>query len=492
VADRPWEVSARPGVLRAREVLDRPARPHLASTGRRLLPTGEGPPRGRGWRSRRSPTARRRAPGPTARTATLAFAGPRAPASTSIIAAAVTTSADPLAVAAPGTRGARPARASKAGGERRAWWSDYWDARSCAWSVPIGKRTGSAPPITSPLHACVRQPRPCPAKWDGGPGLMRGDDRNWGLSEWVQEIRSPTCRLHAAEAAGDGPGTDPAYSAMVRTSRADQEDVGAPRDLDPRATLLGPREDVILVQGAGPRATTTAAAIRRGSPSAASTSTTRTSANLVHRPRGVPPLTCEEAPRRRRGVRPARAISGDPRRRGVRRSLLRKECRRPPPPRSATTPWETCGGARSPEDPPPGIRAIFPEFIRLSKARPDAGLAPGARRCCLAPGLPPSASGRRTGKVEFRRQDRLRSRLAREGGPPPRPNSRIRRLYGLPPSGSAGTATPDFERARGPSERRICGWPTGGRWTPSGPPGSACERPAGLAAEHADLYNRFR
>ena len=44
---------------------------------------------------------------------------------------------------------------------------------------------------------CVNR-GPYPAKWDGGAGLMRDDERNWGLAEWVQEIRFTYMPLYAA------------------------------------------------------------------------------------------------------------------------------------------------------------------------------------------------------------------------------------------------------------------------------------------------------
>jgi len=74
--------------------------------------------------------------------------------------------------------------------EHHAWWEDWW-AKSCLRMTSADK---SADWLCAAYHvhlytlACVNR-GPYPAKWDGGAGLMRGDERRWGGAEHVQETR---------------------------------------------------------------------------------------------------------------------------------------------------------------------------------------------------------------------------------------------------------------------------------------------------------------
>jgi len=149
-------------------------------------------------------------------------------------------------------------------------------------------------------------------------------------------------------------------------------------------------------------------------------------------------------------------------------------------------------GARS-EDTLAGIGPFLPEFIRLSKALDrDAGLRTRCEEVLASlpdPANRPLDGGRegRSGGGTFTLPPRHG-----EGGPPPRTNCEIR-----PSTGSSLRAQrdghPRLRAARRTFERRIL--PAGPRvveWTPSGPPGSGFARGCRLAAEHADLYNRFR
>jgi hypothetical protein len=74
--------------------------------------------------------------------------------------------------------------------EHRTWWEDWW-AKSFLRMTSTDK---SADWLCAAYHvhlytlACVNRGS-YPAKWDGGAGLMRGDERRWGGAEHVQETR---------------------------------------------------------------------------------------------------------------------------------------------------------------------------------------------------------------------------------------------------------------------------------------------------------------
>ena len=74
--------------------------------------------------------------------------------------------------------------------EHLAWWKDWWsksflrmtsDDKSADWLC-------AAYHVQLYTLACVNR-GPYPAKWDGGAGLMRGDERRWGGAEHVQATR---------------------------------------------------------------------------------------------------------------------------------------------------------------------------------------------------------------------------------------------------------------------------------------------------------------
>lgn len=81
-----------------------------------------------------------------------------------------------------------PLKALKA--EHRAWWKDWWSKSFLRMTSP----DKSAEWLCAAYHVhlytlgCVNR-GPYPAKWDGGAGLMRGDERRWGGAEHVQETR---------------------------------------------------------------------------------------------------------------------------------------------------------------------------------------------------------------------------------------------------------------------------------------------------------------
>jgi len=82
---------------------------------------------------------------------------------------------------------------------RDAWWNGWWDKSSLQLTSenPMAKRLCGAYHVHLYTLGCTNR-GPLPCKWDGGPGLMRRDERTWGLSEWVQEIRFTYMPLYAA------------------------------------------------------------------------------------------------------------------------------------------------------------------------------------------------------------------------------------------------------------------------------------------------------
>ena len=82
---------------------------------------------------------------------------------------------------------------------RNAWWRRWWDKSSLLLTGPdpMADRLCGAYHVHLYTLGCTNR-GPVPCKWDGGPGLMRGDERTWGLAEWVQEIRFTYMPLYAA------------------------------------------------------------------------------------------------------------------------------------------------------------------------------------------------------------------------------------------------------------------------------------------------------
>lgn len=201
------QVGCAPEGLIAREIHQRPARPHLANTGMEdYFGPSEDPMLGRGLGVVVAASGAQgcSAPGLTAKTA-LPGGSRRI-----LIAAAVTRSGDPVAaaraeLASAGTRGAH-----------RSWWRDYWSRSYIRLSSPDGEAERLVRAYHIHLYTLASVNRgTVPAKWDGGPGLLVNDQRTWGLSEWVQEIRFTYWPLYAANQPEMAAGLFRHYSAML-------------------------------------------------------------------------------------------------------------------------------------------------------------------------------------------------------------------------------------------------------------------------------------
>jgi len=107
-----------------------------------------------------------------------------------MIAAAVTPKGDALSDANQELKEAAniPLHILKA--EHQDWWKDWWSKSF----LRIESEDKSANWLCAAYHVhlytlgCVNR-GPFPAKWDGGAGLMGGDERRWGGAEHVQESR---------------------------------------------------------------------------------------------------------------------------------------------------------------------------------------------------------------------------------------------------------------------------------------------------------------
>ncbi len=245
------QVSSSSGVLCAREVLDRPARPHLANTGMQdFFPADQDPLLGRGMAvATACPAIAPKSCSADGLTATFSLPGSRPASYYLIVAAAVTPSGDPLAAAQRELDEAARAGLEKLQAEHQAWWQDYWGRSFLRISSPDGKadRLCAAYHVHLYTLGCVNR-GPYPAKWDGGPGLMRGDERNWGLSEWVQEIRFTYLPLYMANRLDMARGLTRHYSAMAPYLRKQTETMwGLPGLWVPETVLpWGHAEDFVL------------------------------------------------------------------------------------------------------------------------------------------------------------------------------------------------------------------------------------------------------
>lgn len=108
--------------------------------------------------------------------------------------------------------------------EHRAWWKDWW-SKSFLRMTSVDK---SADWLCAAYHvqlytlACVNR-GPYPAKWDGGAGLMRGDERRWGGAEHVQETRFTYMPLLGANRLEMAKGYTNFYNGMLPYFRVQTE-----------------------------------------------------------------------------------------------------------------------------------------------------------------------------------------------------------------------------------------------------------------------------
>ncbi len=497
-----WRPTMRLGIAErevfSHEVNDRPARPHLVNTGMQdFFGSDNDPLKGRGTAVVvRSPVAASKTIASGDRAATLSIGGQPPASYYVLVAAAVTPSGDPLAAARREMDEAArvPLAALKA--EHQAWWRDYW-SRSL---LDVTSPDKSANRLCTAYHVhlytlgCVNR-GPYPAKWDGGPGLMRGDERNWGLSEWVQEIRFTYLPLYAANRLEIARGLARHYSKMARYLTEQTRTMwGLPGLWIPETTLpWGHAEDLVL---------------KNPGPGKAQPYLVRRAADKV--PYGrfdlynpyvgflftAGPEVCQHYLTYYRYSGDDEFLRRDayPTLRGVCEflcGLLNKgaDGRYHLEPANALETWWM---VRDPADTLAGIRAVFPEFVRLSeKYGQDADLR--GRCSAILAALPDAPRGLWCPDGKIQPQVDVYAPAAARGPSHPRTNAENPALYCVFPFGLSGIDAPDYALACRTFEHRIWpvehGWSMDALWAARlGLRDQACR----LLAQHAERFQRFR
>ncbi len=493
-------VSAVDATLCAREVQPRPARPHLANTGMDdYFDAAHDPLKGRGigvaiGMGAVSP-ASVEAEGLTA---TMPVPEQRPAHYHAIIAAAVTPSGsdlDPLLAAKRELDEVLATPLETLREQQQAWWRDYWGRSFLRITSP----DKAADWLTAAHHVhlytlgCTNR-GPVPAKWDGGAGLMRGDERNWGLAEWVQEIRFTFMPLYTANRLEMARGLCDHYWRMADYLRAQTAKMwGLPGIWIPETVLpWGHAEDFVLKDdGRGAQGH-----YERWDPSTAPYGKFElynpyigflftAGLEVCHhyltycRYSGDEAFAREGAYPMVRGV--CEFVAG----------LLRQgeDGRYHLDPANALETWWM---VRDPADALDGIRAIFPQFIDMAER---FGRDKALRDRCgdivaKLPDPPLGAWGADSSidpSVDAYAPAAAFNRLKR------RVNAENPQLYRVYPFELSGIGTADCERARRTFERRICslgnGWSMDAIWAARLGLG---EEAAKLVAAHARRYNRFR
>ncbi len=491
------KLSASDNTIQATEVHQRPARPHLANTGMHdYFDARRDPLLGRG-------TAVVLATASVTPQICLADAGQatmilprqRPPRYYLIIASAVTTDGDPLAAARRemDTALAVPLETLKA--QQQAWWRDYWGKSLLRIQSPDKMADWLCAAYHVHLYtlACVNRGL-VPCKWDGGAGLMRSDERTWGLSEWVQEIRFTYLPLYAANRLEMVRGLTRHYTQMRPYLLEQTERMWGVEGLWIPETVLpwGHAEDFVLhLEGKAP-----AEYFLPWDPHTAPYGKFETYNGYVgflftagleicqhyltyYRYSGDERFLREQAYPMIRDV--CRFMSG----------LLRK---------GADDHWhldpanalETWWMVRDPADTLAGIEAIFPEFIRLSE---QYGQDTELRMKCagILAALPKPSLGHweRDGAIDAGAE--CYAPAAAKGDFPTARNFEVPALYRVFPFGLSGIGASDHRLAVHTFERRIFGitnsWSLDAIWAARLGLGKEAGK---LLAEHAIRYNRFR
>jgi hypothetical protein len=447
-------------LILASEVHEREARPHLANTGmQEYFPPGSDPLHGRGLAVAVATRSNR-----------------------IFIAAATTTSGDPLAAAQKELESA----ASQPGDALRTthaeWWRDYWGKSFIRLksSDAHAERLVNAYYVHLYTLGCVNRGA-VPAKWDGGPGLLDGDRRNWGLAEWVQEIRFTYWPLYAANQIQQAQGLFRHYSAMLPYLERQTRNLwGLPGIFIPETVSpWGHAEDWVLkLDGC----MTTHPHYERRDPARIPYGRFEaynpyigflftSGLEICHHYLTYYRYTGDERFLRDEAYPVLKGVSE------FTVSLMRKESdgRFHLDPANALETWWM---VRDPADTLAGIRAIFPEFVRLSR---KYGRDPELRRRCaeILAALPEPAPAPWPAHASSKQ---LKPR-----------NRENPALYRVAPFGLSGIGSADYDAARLTFENRLAplehGWSLDALWAAR--LGLATEAPR-LLAEHARRYQRFR
>lgn len=491
------KLGASDATVHAVEIHTRSARPHLANTGMEdYFDADNDPLLGRGTAVVLGTSSF--APKncfADEKTATMSLPQQRPPHYYIVIGAAVTTDGKTLAAVQQEVDTALVVPLATLKAEHQEWWRDYWSKSLLRIQSPdkLADRLCAAYHVHLYTLACVNRGS-VPCKWDGGAGLMRGDERTWGLSEWVQEIRFTYMPLYAANRLEMARGLTRHYSQMKPYLLEQTKRMWGVDGLWIPETVLpwGHAEDFVLRDTGESRAEhflpwdpKTAAYGKfdryNGYVGFLFTAGLEICQHYLvyHRYSGDERFLRDDAYPIIRDV--CRFVSG----------LLRKE---------ADGLWhldpanalETWWMVRDPADTLAGIRAIFPEFISLSKQfTQDNKLRTKCEQILAA--LPEPALGHwaRDGKIDP--NAKTYAPAAAIGQIPTSRNFEIPALYRVFPFELSGIGSPDDQLCRDTFDRRIYGitnsWSLDAIWAARLGLGDEASK---LLREHAVRYNRFR
>jgi len=491
------KLGASDATVHAVEIHTRPARPHLTNTGMEdYFDTDNDPLLGRGTAVvLGTGSIRPKNCSAKEKKAAMSLPQKRPPRYHIVIAAAVTTDGKALATAQRDLDAALAVPLATLKTEQQMWWRDYWSKSLLQIQSPdkMADRLCAAYHVHLYTLGCVNRGS-VPCKWDGGAGLMRGDERTWGLSEWVQEIRFTYMPLYAANRLDMVRGLTRHYSQMKPYLLEQTKRMWGVGGLWIPETVLpwGHAEDFVLKDTAEARAehflpwdpkTAPYGKFDRYNGYVGFLFTA--GLEICHhyltyyRYSGDELFLRDEAYSVVRDV--CRFLSG----------LLRKEAdgRWHLDPANALETWWM---VRDPADTLDGVRAIFPEFIRLSKQYgQDDPLRTKCAEILAALPEPNVEHWARDGTIDA--GAKTYAPAASKDQFPSARNFEIPALYRVFPFGLSGIGSPDYELACNTFERRIFGitnsWSMDAIWAARlGLGEEACR----LLGEHAVRYHRFR
>jgi alpha-L-fucosidase 2 len=252
---RVWAEHAGIGAV---EIHTRPARPHLANTGmEEYFVADQDPLCGRGTAvAVAANTAKASGLAVDGQTASMSLTFPDVAERLVAVSCAVAVHGDPTRQAQEHLHAVLAQPTDQLDSRRDTWWKQWWDKSflGLTGTDPMAKRLCGAYHVHLYTLGCTNRGS-VPCKWDGGPGLMRGDERTWGLAEWVQEIRFTYMPLYAANRMEMAKGLTDHYTRMQPYLRRQTETMWDVDGLWIPETVLpwGHAEDFVLqVQGPVP------------------------------------------------------------------------------------------------------------------------------------------------------------------------------------------------------------------------------------------------
>lgn len=490
-------VAAEKDCVYAQEVQTRPARPHLASAGMQDYFNDENDPL-----LNRETAVVITAPGISGvktqvegKKGWIELPSERPKRFTVVIACEITPKRGALDNAHRSAQAVSPDSVATLAEEHAAWWRNFWAPSFIRLESPgdDARKVTAAYYVHLYTLGCVNRGA-VPAKWDGGPGLLRNDDRTWGLAEWIQEIRFTFLPLYAANQLDMAKGLPNHYSAMRPYLREQTQKMWGLDGIWIPETVLpwGGIEDWALKANSAPLlphfkpwdpVARPYGKFEAYNPYVGFLFTAGLELCWHYmtyaRYSGDEEFLRDQAYPMERDV--CVFISG----------LLREgtDERFHLDPANALETWWIAG---DPTDTLDGVRAIFPEFIRFSEMY---GVDTEARARCgeQLSRLPDSPRGVWNTEGVMDASIDAYAPAIRMGDPPHISNFENPALYRVFPFGLSGIGTPDYERAVRTFDHRICtnvqGWSMDPIWAARlGLRDQACA----LLMEHYRKWNKYR